>query len=269
MSPNAAKSRQLKVGLCGFTMAQARYPSHFPVVEVQQTFYEPPATSVLARWRNTTPPDFELTLKAWQLITHPATSPTYRRLKRVLTDKQRAEAGAFRASDIVDEAWQVSLACAQQLRATAILLQCPASFRPTPDNLRNLRAFAARVPRPASLRIMFEPRGPAWSYALARPICDELGFVYVVDPFVTTWQARQPDPVTYFRLHGLTGSRHIYSDAELATLAALLPATGEVYVMFNNIPRVADALRFMRQHGIDAPARADSIRPSGRATSTG
>src|ERR1700712_2655459 len=91
----------VKLGLCGFTLAQARCAAPSPVGEIQQTFYQPPAATVMDRWRATAPPGFEFTLKAWQLITHPATSPTYRRLKRVLSDQERADAGGFRASDIV------------------------------------------------------------------------------------------------------------------------------------------------------------------------
>jgi uncharacterized protein YecE (DUF72 family) len=30
----------VRVGLCGFTMAMEDYAMHFPVVEVQNTFYE-------------------------------------------------------------------------------------------------------------------------------------------------------------------------------------------------------------------------------------
>jgi uncharacterized protein YecE (DUF72 family) len=249
-------ARAIKVGLCGFTMAQARYAAHFPVVEVQQTFYDPPADKLLDRWRAMVPAEFEFTLKAWQLITHLGTSPTYRRLKRALTDRERADAGAFRATEIVDHAWRVSLACAERLRATAMLFQCPASFRPTPEHLANLRGFLGRVARPPGLRLMFEPRGPAWTYELARPLCDELGLVYVVDPFVTPWRARRGDAVTYLRLHGVTGARHVYDEAELDALGGMLPVDGDVYVMFNNIPRVADARRFMQRLGLDRTTRA-------------
>lgn len=66
----------VKIGLCGSTMAMERYPLHFPVVEVQQTFYEPPSELLLRRWVAAMPPGFEFTLKAWQLITHASKSPT-------------------------------------------------------------------------------------------------------------------------------------------------------------------------------------------------
>jgi uncharacterized protein YecE (DUF72 family) len=50
-------------------------------------------------------------------------------------------------------------------------------------------------------------------------------------------------------LHGITGSRHVYADDELRRLRDMLPAEGEAYVMFNNIPRADDARRFGRLIG--------------------
>ncbi|HEU0032011.1 MAG TPA: DUF72 domain-containing protein [Kofleriaceae bacterium] len=242
-------TRLVKVGLCGFTMGAARYPWHFPVVEVQQTFYQPPAAGVITRWRVQMPASFEFTLKAWMLITHPAKSPTYRRLRRALSPDEAAGAGSFQDTAIVDEAWRVSLEAARILRATAILFQCPASFRPTPDNVFRMRRFFARIERPPGVRLLFEPRGPAWSPEIVRPIVDELGLVHVVDPFVGPTVSTD---LVYYRLHGITGSRHIYSDAELARLAAMLPSHGECYVMFNNIPRIGDAERFKAVVGLPA-----------------
>ena len=69
--------RHIKVGLCGFTVGMAQYPRYFPVVEIQQTFYQPPEDKTLRCWRANAPPDFEFTLKGWQLITHTSTSSTY------------------------------------------------------------------------------------------------------------------------------------------------------------------------------------------------
>ena len=79
----------MEVGLCGFSMAQSKYALHFPVVEVQHTFYQPPAAATLDRWRAAMPAAFEFTIKAWQLITHSGSSPTYRRLERVLSATER------------------------------------------------------------------------------------------------------------------------------------------------------------------------------------
>ena len=69
---------RVKVGCCGFPRGMKDYFSHFRLVEVQQTLYKMPKLETALRWRQQAPSDFEFTLKAWQLITHPATSPTYR-----------------------------------------------------------------------------------------------------------------------------------------------------------------------------------------------
>ena len=232
--------RTVKIGLCGFTIAIGSYPGRFPVVEVQQTFYQPSAEGVMRRWRDSTPAGFEFTIKAWQLVTHTAASPTYRRLKRPLTDRERAEAGAFRDSAIVEEGWRVTLACAKILDATSILFQCPASFRPTGENVANMNAFFRRAERPPGVRLLWEPRGP-WPQDLLASLCADHGLVHVVDPFVNPTVTTA---VTYYRLHGITGARHVYTDEELLRLRDMVPPAGETYVMFNNIPRANDATRF-------------------------
>jgi uncharacterized protein YecE (DUF72 family) len=239
----------IKVGLCGFTMSALRYPHYFSVVEVQQTFYQPPATTVIERWRGQMPGSFEFTVKAWMLVTHLATSPTYRRLRRPLDAAEAAGAGAFQDSAIVDEGWKVSLEAARILRANKILFQCPASFLPTPEHLDNMRRFFTRIERPAGMRLLFEPRGPAWTADVMRPLVAELDLVHVVDPFVGRTVSTD---LTYFRLHGITGSRHVYTQGELRRLAVTLPDDRDAYVLFNNIPRVNDAERFKLMLGSTA-----------------
>lgn len=234
----------VRVGLCGFSIGMQRYARSFPVVEVQSTFYDPPADAVLASWRERTGPSLEYTMKAWQLVTHPATSPTYRRMKRALEVTEAP--GFFRNTPAVDEGWRRSLECARLLGATAILFQCPASFTPEPENLRCLRRFFERIERPVA-RLLWEPRGARWiaERKLALVLCRDLGLVHVVDPFVTPPEPRHP---VYWRLHGMGNARHSYTDAELAALHRLLVRTEceeTAYVLFNNLPRVGDAKRFL------------------------
>src|ERR1700750_487968 len=95
-----------KVGLCGFTIGAAAYYETFSVLEVQQTFYDPPAERVIERWRAQAPPDFEFTMKAWQVITHRGTSRTYRRMK---TSMNLDEAGAFQLNTTTKAAWDKTL----------------------------------------------------------------------------------------------------------------------------------------------------------------
>src|SRR6516225_10031473 len=125
---------RVKVGCCGIPIGLSRYASTFDVVELQQTFYQPPAPSTLAQWNKKVPAGFEFTLKAWQLITHEASSPTYRRLAEKLSGRERREAGAFRLNPVVMAAWERTLACARALSSRIILFQCPARFSPTPEN---------------------------------------------------------------------------------------------------------------------------------------
>jgi len=231
---------EVRVGLCGWTVAQDSYVRRFPMVEVQHTFYEPPADAVLARWRTQVPPDFEFTIKAWQVVTHESSSPTYRRLKQPLPDSARGQVGAFRTSAPVLHGWQRTLECARLLRATAVLLQCPKSFRPTPANVDRLRTFLSRVERPEA-RLLWEPRG-AWPAALLSELCTELDLVHVVDPMQT--ETVTPER-TYYRLHGTTGMRHVHTDDELRRLRDLVVGRPAPYVLFNNLPRAGDAERFL------------------------
>lgn len=240
----------IRLGLCGFSMAFEDYVREYRLVEVQQTFYEPPRDGTMRRWRELAPSDFEFTIKAWQLVTHDASSPTYRRLRSPLSDVDRAAAGGFRMTPVVVRAWERTLECAAILGATAILLQCPASFRPTHDNVDRLRTFLGTVERPSGVRTLWEPRGP-WPTDIVAAVCRDLDVVHVVDPFVSTTVTPEQ---TYLRLHGISGARHVYSDAELDRLAALVPVDPDrpAYVLFNNIPRVDDARRFRAK--IESPS---------------
>jgi uncharacterized protein YecE (DUF72 family) len=219
-------------------MALSSYAERFRVLEVQQTFYEPPRETTLRRWRTGVPPQFEFTIKAWQLITHEAKSPTYRRLRTPLSAEERAGVGGFRWTPVVERAWDVTLSCARSLDATAILFQCPASFRPTEPAVARMREFLSRAPRPAGVRLLWEPRSP-WPDDLVRGLCEDLDLTHAADPFLRP----SLTPTAYYRLHGITGAHHVYTDAQLAQLAGIV-GTGPAYVMFNNVLRAADASRF-------------------------
>src|SRR5262245_17804611 len=148
----------IQVGTCGFGMTQDQYAGLFSCVEVQHTFYQPPMVKTLERWRAERAKDFEYTLKAWQLITHTSTSPTQKRLSKRITETQKEEAGSFRPTAIVKEAWEVTLASAKALKARTVLFQCPASFTPLVENIANMEKFFSTVER-GGLNFCWEPRG--------------------------------------------------------------------------------------------------------------
>ncbi|GIX46768.1 MAG: hypothetical protein KatS3mg131_0979 [Candidatus Tectimicrobiota bacterium] len=230
----------VKVGCCGFPVARHEYFRLFDLVEVQQTFYQPPRLETVRRWRETAPPGFTFTLKAWQLITHPPSSPTYRRLRQPLPPQARNAYGHFRPTPEVFAAWTRTLEIARALAAPLVVLQCPASLRPSAENVANLRAFFTRIPRD-DLRLAWEPRG-AWPPSLVAQLCQELDLIHCVDPFK---DAPQHGEIYYFRLHGRTGYDYRYSDAELQ---AVLAQVGKrpAFVLFNNKAMLDDALRCKR-----------------------
>lgn len=89
-----------------------------------------------------------------------------------MTEKELAEAGFFKPTDIVKEALETTLACAKALKARTILFQCPAKFTPTPENVANLKQFFSQIKR-GKLNFACEPRG-AWKDEVVKDICEEL-----------------------------------------------------------------------------------------------
>lgn len=237
----------LRIGCCGFPLSLARYAQTFSVGEVQQTFYQPPLPRTLEKWRGQVPASFEFSLKAWQVITHEASSPTYRRLKEALSDQQKREAGAFRLNSTVIMAWERTLDCARLLGSSVILFQCPARFTPTAEHKNNLGSFFREVQRSRTfsgsgegLTFVWEPRGD-WKPEEVQELCAELNLVQGGDPSALTLPERG---LGYFRLHGRAGYRYRYTDADLAELLSLARQHSPCYVLFNNLSMLEDARRF-------------------------
>jgi len=227
-----------KVGCCGFPRGMKHYFSQFRLVEVQQTFYQPPQVKTAIKWREIAPADFEFTIKAWQLITHPPSSPTYRKAGLSVTPGK--EYGYFKPSDEVIAAWQKTKEIAQVLRARIILFQCPASFVASSENIDHMRRFFKSVVRDG-LIFVWEPRGE-WRQEVITRLCQELDLIHGTDPLE---MAPLYGAINYFRLHGGPGYRHRYTDEELEHLRQMI-GDKESYVLFNNITMYDDGLRFIK-----------------------
>lgn len=201
-----------------------KYFKSFEVVEVQKTFYKPPSVETVKKWREIAPKDFEFTIKAWQVITHPPTSPTYKKVKLKLED-----AGFFKPIKQVFEAWEITREIAKALKSKFILFQTPKSFIESKENFNNMREFFSSIER--DFIFGWEARG--WSDEAVRKICEELSLVHVVDPF-------ESKPVfgelKYFRIH------KNHSDDEIFSLHNKAD-----YVMFNNPFMLKDAEKLKKR----------------------
>jgi len=218
-------------------VAQAEYFQKFPAIEIDSSFYQWPRLSTAARWRAAAPAGFQFSLKAWQVITHRATSPTYKRTR--LDDHDRQHCGHFGFNATIRWAWDETFAVAQELQAFLVLFQCPASFTPTAEHITSLKRFFEKAKR-GKLLFGWEPRG-AWTPDQIATLCRELELVHVVDPFKS---APTPAKLQYFRLHGLTGAAHRYSDEELTRLRDFCRSAPLSYCFFNTTGMIRDAARF-------------------------
>lgn len=232
---------KIVVGCCGFALAQEKYFTGFPCVEVDSSFYNLPKLETATRWRETAPVGFQFAMRAWQVITHSADSPTYKRTR--IDPRDRPHCGGFGFNPTIRWAWEETFQVAKTLEAFLVLFQCPAGFRSNKENVANLRKFFERAKRGKFL-MGWEPRG-VWDPELVAKLCDDLDLVHVVDPLKASPTGRAK--LRYFRLHGLSGCRHRYTEDELRRLKEI--CEGErvpVYCLFNNVAMAANAQQFAR-----------------------
>ena len=224
----------IKVGCCGFPVARKEYFKNFGLVEVQKTFYKPLKLETAIRWREEAPQEFEFAVKAWQLITHPPSSPTYR--KAGIGVANESKYGYFRPTKEVFDAWERTAEIADALKAEVVVFQCPASFNEEKGGIRNMREFFSSIDR--KFIYAWEPRGK-WNDAAVKKICEELGIIHCVDPFKNESVYGTPK---YFRLHGRNGYRYDYSIEELQELREM--CKNDAYCLFNNTKMYKNAIEF-------------------------
>ncbi len=231
---------EIKIGCCGFPLGRRKYYSLFKVVEIQKTFYQIPEEATLHRWRNEAPSDFEFIIKAWQLITHLPSSPTYRRLQIKIKNKENY--GFFKNTDEVFKAWERVENCAKILKSNKILFQTPASFKQTEENIKNLKGFFKKIKNP-EFTFIWEPRGN-WDKKIISQLCKELNLIHCVDPFKN---APLYGNILYLRLHGKGGYKYRYTHEDFKYLINFLKEYKKeyYYIMFNNVYMLESAKEFM------------------------
>jgi len=244
------KNVEVKIGCCGFPVGRTKYFQSFNLVEIQETFYKLPRPKTSMRWREESPSDFEFSVKCWQAVTHPSTSPTWRRAGISVEAAKSDRYGLLRPTKENLEAWDRTREICKSVNSRICVVQCPPQFSYTTENVNNVRRFFKSIAR-NGLRIAWEPRGDWKDHKeeIAN-LCRELELIHVVDIL-----RRYPAIVTetvYTRLHGL-GRREYdykykYTENDLELLLKKVVAlekrkVREVYVLFNNVHMLEDAKR--------------------------
>ncbi len=233
----------LKVGTCGWSSFPAKdvfggdwkkkfnsklqaYASKFDVVEINSTFYKLPMTRTAIRWReeaNEVDKNFEFTVKAPRQITHE---------DRFSTKKSR-------------EYWEKTVEISEILETKVILIQTPASFKPSKESTERISKFLEFATSHWKGMIAWEPRGE-WlnKKQEVERVVSEFGLIHCVDPFRTKSVS---EGRIYWRLHGMgkpSMYKYKFSDEELEWLADKVSGKSG-YIFFNNIWMGQDALRFL------------------------
>ncbi|MDO3686347.1 DUF72 domain-containing protein [Micromonospora sp. C28ISP2-4] len=139
------------------------YARQFPLVEVDATYYSPPAERTARLWAERTPPGFTFNVKAFSLLTgHPTrVSALYKDL-RPETDKRNVYPDDLPAQ-AYEEVWTRFLSALDPLveagKLGALLFQFPPWFTIKRANKQYLLEVARRC---APLRPVFEFRHASW-----------------------------------------------------------------------------------------------------------
>ncbi|HWB35297.1 MAG TPA: DUF72 domain-containing protein [Rugosimonospora sp.] len=235
------------------------YASRFPLVEVDSTYYSPPAEQTTALWAARTPPGFVFNVKAFSLLTGHPTQPAklYKDL-RPETDKRNVYPGDL-APQVYEDIWSRFLSALDPLREAGklglLLFQFPPWFTIRRDNKQYLLEVAQRCkPLPIAVELRNETwfRGDNATETLEFLRQHELPFVCVdmpqgyrnsVPPLV---EATAPTAVMRFHGHSdkwtaknvLDRFDYDYSEKELSDwvpkLRRLADETDRTYVVMNN-----------------------------------
>jgi len=162
-------------------------------------------------------------------------------LKFAIPNEKKKNYGFFQPTDEVFQAWEKTEKIASILKAKVIVFQCPGSFEPTEENLKNLEKFFKKIKRKDYL-LAWEPRGD-WDEKEVIKSCQSLDLIYCLDPFKNRAYQQK---IGYLRLHGKGGYKYKYTDSELKELKNLSSKYPRVYCMFNNVYMWEDALRFRK-----------------------
>jgi len=223
-----------------------KYFEDFDTVEIQQTFYKILDIKLLKKWRKMAREEFIFNFKAFQGITHPYTSKTWKR-SNVDISKFKEKVGYLKPTREVFGFWKKMVEYADVLNAKVIVIQLPESFKSNNENWGNAEKFFRNIER-KNFEIGVELRG--WNEDDIKKFCKKFDVIDVCDlllrlPVVST-------KTSYFRLHGSYKNGkinyyHQYTDEEMKKMIEKIKKlkSKEIFVYFNNVFMLNDSKRFI------------------------
>jgi len=235
-------------GCCGNAGLSLReYSENFETMEIQSTFYRLPSVKTAENWRQQVKRDFIFTVKAFQGITHPISSPTWRKAGSQKPIEKVENYGYLKPSEQNFECWANTVRICKVLNAKVCVIQLPPSFICNKENAKNIIEFFENVERPFAIAI--EVRHRSWydHQEMLKQSLKKIEAIHIVDPLI-----KKPflkSETGYYRLHGLNKKldyKYQYRDDELLKLFEEIKKIGcqESFVMFNNLSMREDAIRF-------------------------
>ncbi|MEM0090572.1 MAG: DUF72 domain-containing protein [Nitrososphaerota archaeon] len=240
------------VGCCGWAIKGGKqaYYNRLKTIELQETFYKLPKLDTVRKWKESAPKDFIFNMKAWQVVTHPSSSATWRKAGIKVPEGVKENYGNLKPTKENFEAWNKTVEVAKVIEAAVVVVQTPPSFGYTEKNFENVDKFFSKIQR-EGFEIGWEPRG-SWREKpdAVKELCERHSLIHITDIF--RWRPVRKHKLFYTRLHGI-GSGEVnysykYTDDDLAKLRQMVADESEgrdaCYVLFNNISMADDALRF-------------------------
>lgn len=234
---------------CGIAgMGLSRYTDLLRVVELQSTFYRLPAVATARGWRSKVPQGFRFTLKAFQGVTHPVSSPTWRRAGRQKPVERAENYGHLSPTEENFKCWRRTMEICGVLDARLCVVQLPPSFTCCDENIGNLMDFFGSVERPVPVGVELRRRSRDEEPSKVENMLKGVRALHIVGPLVKAPEYK--GDACYYRLYDL-GKRlysYRYTDEGLLRLKEIVLGgeAREAYVMFNNVSMKDDCLRFHR-----------------------
>lgn len=242
--------KRVYVGCCGFPCSRRKYFELFSVVELQNTFYDLPTEEWATRVRGEAPRGFKFVIKAWQAITHPPSSPTWRKMRKRPSGNLE-NYGLLKPTRENIEAFERTVKLAESLEANIVVLQTPPTMPHDEIAIRRIDAFFEEV-RPLlneNIVIAWEVRGPLARSPHLEDVFERHDLLHVVDIFRGRPVHKHRRGLFYTRLHGIgpgeVNYKYDYTDADLSELGRMIfeEDFSEGYVMFNNVKMLDNALK--------------------------